>query len=271
MTPWSDCVEVYWAGDAEAYVTPVADDCVGVAILTSRKGGFDDHLEAFPPLEDRLAVTARSRPCGGTVAAKGAQPDGRAGAAGRRRGGLRRRADRRRPGHRVQRRRTAGGLRRRRTARRLRPAVAPHVAPLSAADAAFCTPAPAQRTVTNRACCNAVTGSSLRSSTGSPSSAVLAAARLYAHCNTVLKPIARASELLGYASGERRLAVELALQLRRHLPPPRNGPARSSSSGVGRVRISPCSLRTCDCACGHQLLRSPLSLPPALTRVTAGK
>jgi DNA-binding PucR family transcriptional regulator len=47
-----------------------------------------------------------------------------------------------------------------------------------------------------------------------------AAARLYTHRNTILKRIARATELLGYAPGERRLAVELALELRRHLPPP---------------------------------------------------
>ena len=47
-----------------------------------------------------------------------------------------------------------------------------------------------------------------------------AAARLYTHRNTVLKRIARATELLGYEPGERRLAVELALELRRHLPPP---------------------------------------------------
>jgi DNA-binding PucR family transcriptional regulator len=46
-----------------------------------------------------------------------------------------------------------------------------------------------------------------------------AATRLYTHRNTILKRIARASELLGYAPGERRLAVELALELRRHLPP----------------------------------------------------
>ena len=58
MTPWSDCVEVYWSADAEAYVTPVADDCVGVAILTARKGGFDEHLEAFPALQgSAVAVT----------------------------------------------------------------------------------------------------------------------------------------------------------------------------------------------------------------------
>jgi flavin-dependent dehydrogenase len=54
MTPWSDCVEVYWSDGAEAYVTPVADDCVGVAVLTSRKGGFDTHLSAFPALRERV-------------------------------------------------------------------------------------------------------------------------------------------------------------------------------------------------------------------------
>jgi flavin-dependent dehydrogenase len=57
VAPWSDCVEVYWSDDGEAYVTPVAEDCVGVAILTGRRGGFDRHLEAFPAL--RELVTAR--------------------------------------------------------------------------------------------------------------------------------------------------------------------------------------------------------------------
>ncbi|KRE25523.1 monooxygenase [Mycobacterium sp. Soil538] len=58
VAPWSDCVEVYWAPDpaaGEAYVTPVAADCVGVAILSSRQGGFDEHLAAFGALRDRLA------------------------------------------------------------------------------------------------------------------------------------------------------------------------------------------------------------------------
>ncbi|HYZ68918.1 MAG TPA: NAD(P)/FAD-dependent oxidoreductase [Mycobacterium sp.] len=58
MPPWSDCVEVYWSDDAEAYVTPVADDCVGVAILTSRKGGFDAHLASFPGLQERVRCHA---------------------------------------------------------------------------------------------------------------------------------------------------------------------------------------------------------------------
>src|SRR5262249_25197418 len=55
MTPWSDCVEVYWSDNAEAYVTPVADDCVGIAILTSRKGGFDAHLGGFPVLQEQVS------------------------------------------------------------------------------------------------------------------------------------------------------------------------------------------------------------------------
>ena len=53
--PWSDTVEVYWAAHTEAYVTPVSDDCVGVAVLTSRQGKFDDHLREFPALAERLA------------------------------------------------------------------------------------------------------------------------------------------------------------------------------------------------------------------------
>jgi flavin-dependent dehydrogenase len=58
MPPWSDCVEVYWSDGAEAYVTPVADDCVGVAILTSQRGGFDEHLRALPALQERLCGQA---------------------------------------------------------------------------------------------------------------------------------------------------------------------------------------------------------------------
>ncbi|MGE2718478.1 NAD(P)/FAD-dependent oxidoreductase [Mycolicibacterium celeriflavum] len=55
VAPWSDCVEVYWSDDGEAYVTPVADDCVGVAVLTARRGGFDHHLTSFPALRERVA------------------------------------------------------------------------------------------------------------------------------------------------------------------------------------------------------------------------
>jgi flavin-dependent dehydrogenase len=58
IAPWSDTVEVYWAHDTEAYVTPVADDTVGVAILTSRQGKFGDHLLEFPALVERLEGVA---------------------------------------------------------------------------------------------------------------------------------------------------------------------------------------------------------------------
>ena len=54
VAPWSEFVEVYWSADTEAYLTPVADDCVGIAILTSRQARFEQHLAAFPTLRDRL-------------------------------------------------------------------------------------------------------------------------------------------------------------------------------------------------------------------------
>jgi flavin-dependent dehydrogenase len=54
IAPWTDSVEVHWAPGAEAYVTPVADDCVGIAILSSSRGGFDSHFEEFPALKARV-------------------------------------------------------------------------------------------------------------------------------------------------------------------------------------------------------------------------
>lgn len=50
--PWTDLVEVHWSAHAEAYVTPVADDLVGVALLGPR--GRLDGLDAFPDLRARL-------------------------------------------------------------------------------------------------------------------------------------------------------------------------------------------------------------------------
>ena len=54
VAPWTDHVEVHWGRESEAYVTPVADDCVGIAILTSRRGGFDSHFGDFAALADRV-------------------------------------------------------------------------------------------------------------------------------------------------------------------------------------------------------------------------
>jgi flavin-dependent dehydrogenase len=60
VAPWSDLVEVHWSPHAEAYVTPVAADVVGVALLGSRAAsgaGFDTLLRTqFPELSARLAT-----------------------------------------------------------------------------------------------------------------------------------------------------------------------------------------------------------------------
>ena len=58
MAPWTDLVEVYWSRDAEAYVTPVAGDQVGVAVLGGTRGDFETRLAAFPALRERLAGAA---------------------------------------------------------------------------------------------------------------------------------------------------------------------------------------------------------------------
>jgi flavin-dependent dehydrogenase len=54
LEPWTDLVEVHWSPDAEAYVTPVAPDRVGIALLFSGQGRFDDWLARFPSLAERL-------------------------------------------------------------------------------------------------------------------------------------------------------------------------------------------------------------------------
>jgi flavin-dependent dehydrogenase len=55
LEPWSDLVEVYWADGREAYVTPVGEGLVGVALLWSGAAStFDDLLASFPSLRQRL-------------------------------------------------------------------------------------------------------------------------------------------------------------------------------------------------------------------------
>ena len=68
-SPWTDMVEVYWSATSEAYVTPVADGLVGVAVLGTGTGDFDARLDAFPALRRRLAEA-------------GAEPVGRVRGAG---------------------------------------------------------------------------------------------------------------------------------------------------------------------------------------------
>lgn len=55
LIPWTDFVEVHWAAAGEAYVTPVSENQIGIALLTSQRAGFDDLIGQFPAIADRLA------------------------------------------------------------------------------------------------------------------------------------------------------------------------------------------------------------------------
>ena len=81
----------------EAYVTPVGDEVVGVAVLARRRRRGSTTAREFPELRRRLDGCAAGRSGPGSRAAASARPapDGGAGAAGRGLGRLRRRTDRR--------------------------------------------------------------------------------------------------------------------------------------------------------------------------------
>jgi flavin-dependent dehydrogenase len=72
IAPWSDFVEVHWADDAEAYVTPVGPNEVGVALLyrqDAQAPGEGDPwqrwIAAFPDLASKLSnTTAKTRGAG---------------------------------------------------------------------------------------------------------------------------------------------------------------------------------------------------------------
>ncbi|MGW0392660.1 NAD(P)/FAD-dependent oxidoreductase [Streptomyces sp. NPDC003042] len=68
VEPWSDLVEVHWSRGCEAYVTPLAPDRIGVAILTSQQAPFDVQLARFPLLAARLPAP------GPDAAVRGAGP-----------------------------------------------------------------------------------------------------------------------------------------------------------------------------------------------------
>ncbi|MEW2373146.1 NAD(P)/FAD-dependent oxidoreductase [Streptomyces sp. NPDC006656] len=69
VAPWSDLVEVHWARGAEAYVTPLGPDRIGVAVLTSEQAPFDVQLARFPLLAARLPA-----PPGPGAGVRGAGP-----------------------------------------------------------------------------------------------------------------------------------------------------------------------------------------------------
>ncbi len=83
VAPWADVVEVHWGQDLEAYVTPVSDDVVGVAVLTSRREPFEVQLKEFPELVERLEPQLLSSPESSTMGAGPLRQRSRARVAGR--------------------------------------------------------------------------------------------------------------------------------------------------------------------------------------------
>jgi flavin-dependent dehydrogenase len=65
LEPWTSLVEVHWSDGAEAYVTPVDERTVGVAVLGARPLDVDAVIAGIPELAARLdGVPAASDPRG---------------------------------------------------------------------------------------------------------------------------------------------------------------------------------------------------------------
>ncbi len=54
IAPWSEVVEVHWRDYCELYVTPVSEACVNIAILSWLPLSFDQAMDLFPEIKDRL-------------------------------------------------------------------------------------------------------------------------------------------------------------------------------------------------------------------------
>ncbi|WP_029251710.1 NAD(P)/FAD-dependent oxidoreductase [Paraoerskovia marina] len=54
VRPWNDLIEVHWGDGVEAYVTPVADDVVGVALLGPPRNDFAASLAGFHEISEHL-------------------------------------------------------------------------------------------------------------------------------------------------------------------------------------------------------------------------
>ena len=55
VAPWNDLIEVHWTRDAEVYITPIAPDLTGVAVLGPPRTDFDTAVEEVSELAERLA------------------------------------------------------------------------------------------------------------------------------------------------------------------------------------------------------------------------
>jgi flavin-dependent dehydrogenase len=54
VQPWGDTVEIYYGPRAEIYVTPIAPDTVGIAMLGRQHTDFNEAVGAVPTLAERL-------------------------------------------------------------------------------------------------------------------------------------------------------------------------------------------------------------------------
>ncbi|MDQ1741771.1 MAG: hypothetical protein QOE23_110 [Pseudonocardiales bacterium] len=61
IEPDTDLVEVHWCPSAEAYLTPVAHDQIGLAILSGDRSPFEAQLARFPELARRLSAVDGSK------------------------------------------------------------------------------------------------------------------------------------------------------------------------------------------------------------------
>jgi flavin-dependent dehydrogenase len=65
ISPWTDMVEVHWLSDAEVYVTPVADELVGVAVLGTAPLHLGTVIGRLPELAGQLeGASIASKPRG---------------------------------------------------------------------------------------------------------------------------------------------------------------------------------------------------------------
>lgn len=60
VEPWSEFVEVHWTPHAEIYVTPVADDEIGVAVLGARGLDYESVIHEAPAVRRRIASAERA-------------------------------------------------------------------------------------------------------------------------------------------------------------------------------------------------------------------
>ncbi len=65
LPPWGDLVEVHWGREVEAYVTPVAPDLVGIALLGPRGMDVAAQLADLPELAHRLRAAVPDAPVRG--------------------------------------------------------------------------------------------------------------------------------------------------------------------------------------------------------------